>query len=321
MNTTRIILEILYNNKGNFVSSEYLCSITQISRIAIWQHIKKLQKLGYIIEAKRGVGYKLTQNPPDLLNLYEIEKLKHTTAVENIFFFENTTSTMDEAKKISENNKNLAHKSLIVALNQTQGRGRKNRHWLSFGENIYASYIYLPKNLIPQDGLFVMFAGCIAIVLALKQIGIDAKIKWPNDCLVNDKKIAGVLVDAKSDIYSIDEIIIGFGVNINWADIPEETNATSVYEVTKKTTDRLFILDKIVQYLEALIKLIENKRKSNIIKLWRLYDTTLSRKVEIISDSKKIIGKAIDIDEYGFLLVETQNGIQRIITSDSVRFL
>lgn len=321
MNTTRIILEILYNNKGNFVSSEYLCSITQISRIAIWQHIKKLQKLGYIIEAKRGVGYKLTQNPPDLLNLYEIEKLKHTTAVENIFFFENTTSTMDEAKKISENNKNLAHKSLIVALNQTQGRGRKNRHWLSFGENIYASYIYLPKNLMPQDGLFVMFAGCIAIVLALKQIGIDAKIKWPNDCLVNDKKIAGVLVDAKSDISSIDEIIIGFGVNINWADIPEETNATSVYEVTKKTTDRLFILDKIVQYLEALIKLIENKRKSNIIKLWRLYDTTLSRKVEIISDSKKIIGKAIDIDEYGFLLVETQNGIQRIITSDSVRFL
>ena len=321
MNTTRIILEILYNNKGNFVSSEYLCSITQISRIAIWQHIKKLQKLGYIIEAKRGVGYKLTQNPPDLLNLYEIEKLKHTTAVENIFFFENTTSTMDEAKKISENNKNLAHKSLIVALNQTQGRGRKNRHWLSFGENIYASYIYLPKNLIPQDGLFVMFAGCIAIVLALKQIGIDAKIKWPNDCLVNDKKIAGVLVDAKSDISSIDEIIIGFGVNINWADIPEETNATSVYEVTKKTTDRLFILDKIVQYLEALIKLIENKRKNNIIKLWRLYDTTLSRKVEIISDSKKIIGKASDIDEYGFLLVETQNGIQRIITSDSVRFL
>lgn len=89
----------------------------------------------------------------------------------------------------------------------------------------------------------------------------------------------------------------------------------------KKTTDRLFILDKIVQYLEALIKLIENKRKNNIIKLWRLYDTTLSRKVEIISDSKKIIGKAIDIDEYGFLLVETQNGIQRIITSDSVRFL
>lgn len=321
MNTTRIILEILYNNKGNFVSSEYLCSITQISRIAIWQHIKKLQKLGYIIEAKRGVGYKLTQNPPDLLNLYEIEKLKHAMAVENIFFFENTTSTMDEAKKISENNKNLAHKSLIVALNQTQGRGRKNRHWLSFGENIYASYIYLPKNLMPQDGLFVMFAGCIAIVLALKQIGIDAKIKWPNDCLVNDKKIAGVLVDAKSDISSIDEIIIGFGVNINWADIPEETNATSVYEVTKKTTDRLFILDKIVQYLEALIKLIENKRKSNIIKLWRLYDTTLSRKVEIISDSKKIIGKASDIDEYGFLLVETQNGIQRIITSDSVRFL
>jgi BirA family biotin operon repressor/biotin-[acetyl-CoA-carboxylase] ligase len=321
MNTTRIILEILYDNKGNFVSSDYLCSITQISRIAIWQHIKKLQKLGYIIEAKRGVGYKLTQKPPDLLNLYEIEKLKHTTAVENIFFFENTTSTMDEAKKISENNKNLAHKSLIVALNQTQGRGRKNRHWLSFGENIYASYIYLPKNLMPQDGLFVMFAGCIAIVLALKQIGIDAKIKWPNDCLVNDKKIAGVLVDAKSDISSIDEIIIGFGININWADIPEEINATSVYEVTKKTTDRLFILDKVVQYLEALIKLIENKRKSNIIKLWRLYDTTLSRKIEIISDSKKIIGKASEIDEYGFLLVETQNGIQRIITSDSVRFL
>lgn len=321
MNTTRIVLEILYNNKGNFVSSEYLCSKTKVSRIAIWQHIKKLQKLGYIIEAKRGVGYKLTQNPHDLLNIYEVEKLKQSTTVKNIFFFENTTSTMDEAKKILENNKDLADRTLIVALNQTQGRGRKNRHWLSFGDNIYVSYIYLPKNLSPQDGLLIMFASCIAIVLALKQIGIGAKIKWPNDCLVNDKKIAGVLVDAKSDISSIEEIVIGFGVNVNWQNIPEEINATSVYEVTKKTTDRLFILGKIVQYLEALIKLIENKQKSNIIKLWRLYDTTLNRKVEIISDSKKIIGWASDIDEYGFLLLETQNGVQKIITSDSVRFL
>lgn len=321
MNTTKTILEILYNNKDKFVSSEYLCSVTQISRIAIWQHIKKLQKLGYIIEAKRKVGYSLTKEPPDLLNLYEIEKLKHKALIEHIYFFESTTSTMDEAKKILENNKNSAHRSLIVALNQTQGRGRKNRHWLSFGENIYASYIYLPKNLTPQDGLFIMFAGCIAIVLSLRQIGIDAKIKWPNDCLVNDKKIAGVLVDVKSDISSIEEIVIGFGVNINWTNIPEEINATSVYEVTKKTTDRLLILDKIIHYLGALIKLIEKNHKKNIINLWRQYETTLNRKVEIISNSKKIIGKAAGIDEYGFLLVETQNGLQRIVTSDSVRFL
>ncbi|HHS48933.1 MAG TPA: HTH domain-containing protein, partial [Desulfurella acetivorans] len=115
MNTTRTILETLYEHKDEFISSEYLCSKTQISRIAIWQHIKKLQNLGYIIEAKRGVGYKLTQNPHDLLNIYEVEKLKQSTTVKNIFFFENTTSTMDEAKKILENNKNLAHKSLIVA--------------------------------------------------------------------------------------------------------------------------------------------------------------------------------------------------------------
>ncbi len=321
MNITQIILETLFNNKDKFVSSEYLCKKTQISRIAIWQHIKKLQIAGYTIQAKRGVGYKLIEKPVDLLNTYEIHRLKQNKAVDNIFFFESTTSTMDEARKILEDNRVLSHRSLIVALQQTQGRGRKNRYWLSFGNNIYASYIYLPKNLGPQDGLLIMFAGCIAVCLALKDIGVESKIKWPNDCMVDGKKICGVLVDIKSDMTLIDEFIIGFGVNVNWYNIPEELNATSVYEVTNKITDRLSLLDKIMHYMFLLIKLIENNYKKNILKLWKLYELTLKKNVEISSDGQKIIGMAKDIDEYGFLLVETPKGIERIITCDNLRFL
>ncbi|HEX13291.1 MAG: biotin--[acetyl-CoA-carboxylase] ligase [Desulfurella sp.] len=321
MNITQIILETLSNNKNEFVSSENLCAKTQISRIAIWQHIKKLKNAGYLIEAKRGVGYKLIQKPPDLLNVYEIHKLKENKAVENVIFFENTTSTMDEAGKLLQNSRDLAHKTLIVALSQTEGRGRKNRHWLSFGQNIYASYIYLPKNLGPQDGLFVMFAGCIAVCMALNDIGVQAKIKWPNDCLVDGKKISGILVDVKSDMSFIEELVIGFGVNVNWQNIPEEINATSTYEITKTIIDRLNLLDKIMYYLFLLIKLIENNYKKNILKLWKLYETTLKKRVEIVSDNKKIQGVAKDIDEYGFLLVETQHGMQRIITCDNLRFL
>lgn len=322
MNTTQTVLEILYDNKNKFVSSDFLCSKTKISRIAIWQHIKKLKNAGYLIEAKRGVGYKLIKAPQDLLNAFEVNKLaQKNEAVSKVYFFENTTSTMDEAKKILENNKNLAHKALIVSLNQTQGRGRKNRHWLSFGNNIYASSIYLPQNLSPQDGLLVMFASCIAVVLALNNINIKAKIKWPNDCLVNDKKISGVLVDIKSDMSLIEELVIGFGINVNWENIPDEINATSVYELTKKTTDRLWLLDEVMYYLGALIKLIEKGYKKNILNLWKLYEATLNRQVEVISGDKKIYGTARQIDELGFLLVETKNGIERIVTSDNLRFL
>ncbi|MGB9755930.1 MAG: biotin--[acetyl-CoA-carboxylase] ligase [Desulfurella sp.] len=322
MSTTQTVLEILYDNKDKFVSSDFLCSKTKISRIAIWQHVKKLKNAGYLIEAKRGVGYKLIQKPPDLLNNFEVNKLvQKNKAINQVYFFESTTSTMDEAKKILENNKNLAHKALIVSLNQTQGRGRKSRHWLSFGNNIYASYIYLPQKLNPQDGLLVMFASCIAVVLALNDINIKVKIKWPNDCLVNDKKICGVLVDIKSDMSLIEEIVIGFGVNVNWEQIPDEINATSVYELKKKTTDRLWLLDKIMYYLSALIKLIEKGYKKNILNLWRLYQITLDRQVEIVSIDKKIYGTAKQIDELGFLLVETKNGIEKILTCDSLRFL
>ncbi len=166
-----------------------------------------------------------------------------------------------------------------------------------------------------------MFASCVAIVLALREINIEAKIKWPNDCIVNEKKISGVLVDIKSDMSLIEDLIIGFGVNINWQNIPDELNATSVYEFTKKITDRLWFLDRLMYYLGLLIKLIENGYKKNILKMWKLHETTLNRQVEILSDNKRIYGIAKDIDEYGFLLVETENGIEKIITSDSLRFL
>ncbi len=321
MSTTQTILKILYDNKDEFISSNFLITKTQISRIAIWQHIKKLKDLGYNIESKRGIGYKLTQTPLDLLNAYEIEKLLNNESIDNIAFFESTTSTMDEARKILENNKEHSTKTLIVALTQTQGRGRKSRHWVSFGDNIYASYVYKPQYLSPQDGLIVMFASCIAIVLALREINIEANIKWPNDCIVNGKKISGVLVDIKSDMSLIEELIIGFGVNVNWQNIPDELNATSVYEITKKITDRLWFLDKIMYYLGLLIKLIENGYKKNILKIWKLHEATLNRQVEILSDNKKIYGIAKDIDEYGFLLVETKNGMEKIITCDHLRFL
>ncbi len=320
MSTTQTILKILYDNKDRFVSSNFLITKTQISRIAIWQHIKKLKGSGYKIEAKRGIGYKLTHTPPDLLNAYEVEKLSNNKAIDNVVFFESTTSTMDEARKILENKENPT-KTLVVALAQTQGRGRKNRHWVSYGDNIYASYIYKPQYLSPQDGLVVMFASCVAIVLALREINIEAKIKWPNDCIVNEKKISGVLVDIKSDMSLIEDLIIGFGVNINWQNIPDELNATSVYEFTKKITDRLWFLDRLMYYLGLLIKLIENGYKKNILKMWKLHEATLNRQVEILSDDKRIYGIAKDIDEYGFLLVETENGIEKIITCDSLRFL
>jgi len=187
-----IILDELYKNLGRYITSDVICKKLGISRIAVWNRIKGLEKLGYKIEAKRSVGYRLKEEGKDILIPYEIRRRLNTKLFgKEIEYFRLTSSTMDEAQYLIE--KGCPNGMLVVSEEQTSGRGRQKRKWLSpRGVNIYASLVYMPQNMPSVKSIELMFAASIAIVEALSDIGIDnAKIKWPNDVLVNGKKIAG----------------------------------------------------------------------------------------------------------------------------------
>ncbi|WP_022669934.1 biotin--[acetyl-CoA-carboxylase] ligase [Hippea alviniae] len=320
-----VILDELYRNLGKYVTSEVMCKKLGVSRIAIWNKIKNLQKLGYEIEGKRSVGYMLKSEAKDILIPYEIKRRLSTEIFgKRIEYFRLTSSTMDEAEYLLERESD-ANGTIIVAEEQTSGRGRQKRSWLSpRGKNIYVSLIYAPKNMNVADSIALMFATSIAIREALSDYGIeDAKIKWPNDVMVKDKKIAGVLLETKSESGILTHAIIGFGINVNMESMPDELKdkATSMMIETGMSVDRATLLCNILYYLENLINIFNKNGKSAIFDLWKKYNNTLGRKVRIITDEGEFEGIAKDIDKDGFLLVDTGDDVKKVITADSVRFL
>ena len=319
-----VILDELYKNLGKYVTSERMCEKLGVSRIAVWNRIKNLQKLGYKIEGKRSVGYVLKEEAKDILIPYEIRRRLNTKIFgRKIEYFRLTSSTMDEAQYLLEKDPD-AHGTLIVAEEQTSGRGRQKRKWLSpRGKNIYVSLIYSPKHMDVSDSIALMFAAAIAIKEALSDFGIeDAKIKWPNDVMVGDKKIAGVLLETRSEGGVLTHAVIGFGVNVNMEEMPEELkdSATSMYLITKTQIDRATLLSNILFYLENLISLLVSEGRGKIFELWKNYNNTLGRTVEIHSNGEVIKGIAKDIDKDGFLLVDVGGDVRKVVTADSVRF-
>ena len=320
-----VILDELYKNLGKYIASDTICKQLNISRIAVWNRIKGLQKIGYKIEAKRSVGYKLTQEGNDILIPYEIRRRLSTEFFgKSVEYFRLTSSTMDEAQYLIE--KGCPNGTLVISEEQTSGRGRQKRKWLSpKGVNIYASLVYKPYNMSAIKSIELMFAVSVAVVEALSDFGIDnANIKWPNDVIVNYKKIAGVLVETKSESGILKSAVLGFGVNVNMEDTPDDIDnaVTSIYLEVGHKIDRTQLLVNILYYLENLVSLIETDKESKILELWRNYDMTIGKRVLIISSNEKIKGTAEDIDKNGFLIVKTDKGeLKKVVTADSVRFL
>ncbi len=320
-----VILDELYKNLGKYVTSDNMCKRLNISRIAVWNRIKGLQKLGYKIEAKRSVGYRLAEEGKDILIPYEIKRRLNTKMFgREIEYFRLTSSTMDEAQYLTE--KECPHGLLVISEEQTNGRGRQKRKWLSpQGLNIYASLIYKPTSMSAVKSIALMFATSIAIVEALSDVGIDnAAIKWPNDVMVNKKKIAGVLLETKSESGILKSAIVGFGINANMESIPDELQdtATSVMMEIGEKVDRATLLSNILYYMENMFRLIEEDKDDKVFELWKKYDMTIGKRVKIISSDGEVEGVASDIDEQGFLLVKTDDGsVRRVVTADSLRFV
>ncbi len=320
-----VILDELYKNLGRYITSDVICKKLGISRIAVWNRIKGLEKLGYKIEAKRSVGYRLVEEGKDILIPYEIRRRLNTKLFgREIEYFRLTSSTMDEAQYLIE--KGCPNGMLIVSEEQTSGRGRQKRKWLSpHGVNIYASVVYMPEHMPMVKSIDLMFATSIAIVEALSDIGIDnAGIKWPNDIIVNGKKIAGVLLETKSESGMLKTAIIGFGINVNMEKIPDDIKdvATSVYLEVGEKVDRTQLLVNVLYYLENLIGLIEANRENEVVEMWKRYDITLGKRVAVISGDTKVEGIAEKLDDKGFLVVKLDDGThRRVVTAESVRIL
>ncbi len=231
-------------------------------------------------------------------------KLKTNEIGQNIIFYDITDSTNNEAKRHS----NLKSGTLIIADDQTDGKGRLGRVWKSnSGDEILMSLLLKPSVSPDEVSKITLIAG-LSVCKALRNFG--AKIKWPNDVIINSKKVAGVLTEMSAELNKINYIVCGIGININTTEFEEElfNKATSLYLTSGKKYDRSDILEKVLYEFESLyFEFLENGL-NNILSEYKANCINLGAIAKAVFKDKTIIGKVVDINTDGELILETDNG-------------
>ena len=307
------ILQLL--SDGAFISSETVANNLNITQDSISKKIKSLQKLGYKIEYVKNKGYRLISNP-DILIPGEIATGLNTDIIgKDVFYFKSISSTNIYAKQLAD--KGIKEGVVVVADIQTHGRGRKNRAWLSPFGGLWFSVILRPK-ILPEKGMFVTMVASIAIVQAVKEItGLIPVIKWPNDILINGKKICGILteIDFKKNI--INYVIVGIGINVN-NEINDEIKeiASSLSIEVGSEISRTKLLKIIIGYFNKNYNNIINSDFDTIKKLWSSYAKIIGKVVKIKDNEKTISGIISDIDENGYLILKTNDNIHKIFNGE-----
>ncbi|MEX0863218.1 biotin--[acetyl-CoA-carboxylase] ligase [Nitrosopumilus sp.] len=317
------VLTFLKTHNTEYLSGQDLSDVLHISRVAIWKHIKKIQELGYTVESKQKIGYKLIENS-DLLLPWEItSNLKTKIIGQKAYYFDTTDSTQNQALKMAGDSTNDG--AVITASKQTSGRGRSGRKWISPKGGIWLSVILQPKFDISIATLFPI-ASALALSIALEKIfSIKPKLKWPNDLTIKEKKIAGMLVDASLESNKIEKLVLGVGINfnVNVKQIEKSLKGTQnfygAYSISdqKKNIKPISLVQSFLVELEKVYELLNAKQTKNIIDEWTLRSSTIGKEVEINTGDVKIKGKAIKIDDEGALIVENDK-THRIIAGDVI---
>lgn len=313
------ILDFFKQNEGKFVSGQTMSDACNISRTAIWKHIKTLRNRGYKIESYTKKGYRLLSSP-DLLSPLEMESLLKTSFFgKNYVYKERTDSTNNDAKKIAMDG--AREGTVVVAEEQTGGKGRINRGWISpYGKGIWFSLILRPK-FPPMEAPKCTLMAAVALTKAFRELGlVEAGIKWPNDILVHQRKLVGILTEMQASMEEINYIVIGMGINISTAesDLPKEMEGVGTsFEMEGITVDRREALALCLKYLEEQYRKILAEGFESTLQEWRDLSITLNREVQVKAPDTTFTGIAENIDRDGNLLVRLPDGeIERVIAGD-----
>ena len=298
------ILKILKNNEG-IVSGQALSAELGISRVSIWKHIQKLQALGYDILAT-AKGYKL-ENSPDVPYPWEFPDWKF-----KIVYYPELASTMDKAKELAR--KGCSHFTTVIAGRQSSGRGRLKREWLSETGGLYFTMVLRP-DLPPVLSFKVSFLASLTLARLLQEIfGIEARVKWPNDILVDERKISGMLAELEAESDRVVYINIGVGINVNNDPSLIEPAATSLKNILGREVSKKDIL---FRYLNAFEQRLQTSAFDRVIEEWKQYTVTLNRDVRVVTTHEVFEGKAIDVDDSGALVLKCTNGsLKKVLYGD-----
>lgn len=303
------ILKMLRRTDG-YLSGQQICDTFQVSRTAVWKAINQLKEEGYEIEAVRNKGYRIT-GCPDILSREEIMSHMDTCwAGQKVFFYEETDSTNTRAKAGGEAGD--LHGALFVAEKQNAGKGRRGRTWQSpAGSSIYMSILLRPS-FEPSKAPMLTLIMAYSVAMALEEEEkISAKIKWPNDLVLNKKKICGILTEMSAEVDYINYVVIGVGINANTESFPEEISETATslkLESGEKVRRAGLIAAVMKKFEEYYEQFCAAKDLSFLMEGYNQILVNRDRQVCVLEPGGEYLAEALGINEKGELLVRREDG-------------
>ena len=304
------------------VSGQELCDKFGVSRTAVWKSIQKLKAEGYQIEAVPNKGYCLT-GVADILNKEELENLRNTEWTGNkVVYFEVTDSTNIQAKRLGE--EGWPHGTLVVAGRQEAGRGRRGRTWESPGHTGVFMTVLLRPSFLPGQASMLTIVAAMAVTKAVRvKYGLDVQIKWPNDIVLNGRKICGILTEMNTEIDAINYVVIGIGINVSNERFGDDTAkvATSLRIEGGGEIRRAELIWAVWEAFEAYYgNFIKTGDLQGIKHEYDGYLVNIDRQVRVLDQKEPFTGTARGITAHGELIVETDEGIKRVSSGEvSVR--
>ena len=324
MSNRQSILEFLYSSCGEWISGEEISSSLGISRSAVWKNIKFLKEKGYSIDSSSKLGYRFFSAGKSL-DEYKIRNNLNTELIgkKTLIVHEETVSTNIDAFKLAS--QGAEEGTVIIAENQTSGKGRLGRSWTSFpGRGLYLSIILRPS-ISPSKGSGITIAAAVALSNTLDEYGIkNHEIKWPNDILLNGRKVSGILTEMKGDADKIDFIITGIGINLNTRpeDYPSDIKkiAASAADSKGEDIDRCAFLQSLLRNFERYYLKFLNSRFPEILEIWKKKASIVGREIKVSLIDETFTGTVKGINAEGFLIVETGTG-ERLINSGDINYI
>ncbi|MBQ7535625.1 MAG: biotin--[Stomatobaculum sp.] len=313
-----ILVEL--KNRGDYCSGQELCGRFGVTRTAVWKAVTKLKEEGYNIEARKNRGYRILSGD-DVMNEAELRRaLEGNGFLKESLFFQEIDSTNLEVKRRAEAG---AEAPLLVAADtQTAGRGRRGRNWISPpGTDIYMSLLLRPA-IRPEHASMLTIVAALAVACGIREeTGLEAGIKWPNDAVVDGKKICGILTEMSTDMEEISYVVPGIGINVNSDSFPPEiaATATSLKLCLGRTVNRAGVIAAVIrcfaEYYEIFL------RTEDLSGLKELYESMLvnrGREVLVLDPKGEYRGTARGITSSGELLVVREDGTEAKVLSGEV---
>lgn len=285
------------------VSGPDLADRLEVSRAAVWKHVEALREAGFAVES-RDDGYVLAGVPEFGGAAVEFG----LDAPFEVEFHDSIGSTNDRARELAGEG---VEDVVVLADEQTGARGRLDRSWSSPSGGVWLSVVCRP-DLPPAQVPVYTLAAAVATAEAVREVGVDAGIKWPNDVLVgeDEKKLVGILTEMEGEADRVSWVVVGIGLNANFdaGEVPE--TATTIGEQVGDV-DRADLTRRILERFDEL-----RADPEGVLPAWRDLATTLGRRVRVETPGGEVVGEAVDVEFPGTLVVATDDGEKRVSAGD-----